>query len=392
MSGSMNPVYIQRLSAFLPNAPVSNDEMEKVLGQINGKPSRVRRVILRSNGILARHYVLDPATGEPRYNNAQLTAEAVRGLSGDGFSLSQIDVLACGTSSPDQLAPGHALMVHGELGNVPCEAVSFAGICCAGMGALKYAHMAVATGSAKRAVATGSEGVSTFLRSRQFNLETQATESDLEKRPELAFDRDFLRWMLSDGAGAMLLGPEKGHDGNGLSLRLEWIEIISYAHEQPACMYAGAEKLPDGRLRGWREYGSTVEAASRCVFTAKQDVRQLNDHVVKYTVERALSEVLKRHPMKPDDIRWFLPHYSSEYFRDLAHQGMKRIGFDVPQERWFSNLTQVGNVGSASPYLMLEELMRKHGVESGDRILLFIPESGRFSAAYVLLTAVNGAG
>src|SRR5689334_19473998 len=155
----MQPVYIQKLSAFLPNAPISNDEMEKVLGQINGKPSRVRRIILRSNGILARHYVIDPQTGEPRFNNAQLTAEAVRGLSGDGFSLSQLDLLACGTSSPDQIAPGHAVMVHGELGNVPCETVSMAGICCAGIGALKYAHMAVASGAARRAVATGSEVV-----------------------------------------------------------------------------------------------------------------------------------------------------------------------------------------------------------------------------------------
>lgn len=386
----MNPVYIQRLSAFLPNAPVSNDEMEKVLGQINGKPSRVRRIILRSNGILARHYALDPQTGEPRYNNAQLTAEAIRGLAGDGFSLSQMDLLACGTSSPDQLMPGHAVMVHGELSNVPCETASFAGICCSGISALKYAAMAVATGQARRAVATGSEIASTFMRSRQFNLETPASETDLEKRPELAFDRDFLRWMLSDGAGAMLLGAEPIQDR--VTLRLEWVEMISYAHEQPACMYAGAEKQPDGRLRGWREYASTLDAASRCTFTVKQDVRQLNDNVVKYCIERALPEVLRRRPLKPDDIRWFLPHYSSEYFRDHCHQAMKRAGFDIPQERWFTNLTQVGNVGSASPYLMLEELMRRHGVEPGDKILCFVPESGRFSAAYLLMTAVNAAG
>lgn len=386
----MNPVYIQRVAAFLPNAPVSNDEMEKVLGQINGKPSRVRRIILRSNGILTRHYVLDPVTGEPRYNNAQLTAEAVRALAGDGVSLSQIDLLACGTSSPDQLAPGHAVMVHGELGSVPCEAVSFSGICCAGVGAMKYAHMSVATGAAKAAVATGSEVVSTFMRSRQFRLETPASETDFEKRPELAFDRDFLRWMLSDGAGAMLLGPDPVHK-NGVALRLDWIEMISYAHEQPACMYAGAEKMADGRLKGWREYDSTVDAASRCAFTVKQDVRQLNDQVAKYCIERALPEVLRRRPMKADDIRWFLPHYSSEYFREICYQSLKRVGFDIPQERWFTNLTQVGNVGSASGYLMLEELVRRHGIEAGDRILMFVPESGRFSAAYALITAVNGA-
>jgi 3-oxoacyl-[acyl-carrier-protein] synthase-3 len=378
---AMNPVYIQRLAAFLPNAPVSNDEMEKVLGQINGKPSRVRRIILRSNGILARHYVIDPVTGEPRYNNAQLTAEAVRALAGDGVSLSQIDLLACGSSSPDQIAPGHASMVHGELGTVPCEAVSFSGICCAGMGAMKYAHMSVATGSARSAVATGSEVVSTAIRARMFATEGQATEDELKKRPELAFDRDFLRWMLSDGAGAMLLGPDRVTK-NGVALRLDWIEMMSYAHEQAACMYAGAEKLPDGRLRGWREYDSTVDAAQHCAFTLKQDVRQLNDQVVKYCIERALPEVLRRRNIKADDIRWFLPHYSSEYFRDHCHQAIKRVGFDVPQERWFSNLTSVGNVGSASAYLMLEELVRLHGIESGDR----------FSAAYALITAVNGAG
>ena len=70
---------------------------------------------------------------------------------------------------------------------------------------------------------------------------------------------------------------------------------------------------------------------------------------------------------------------------------IKRVGFDIPQERWFTNLTQVGNVGSASCYLMLEELVRRHGVEAGDKILMFVPESGRFSAAYALITAVNGA-
>jgi 3-oxoacyl-[acyl-carrier-protein] synthase III len=362
-----------------------------VLGQINGKPSRVRRIILRSNGILTRHYVLDRETGQPRYNNATLTAEAIRGLAGDGFSLGQLDLLACGTSSPDQLAPGHAVMVHGELGNVPCEAVSFAGICCAGMGALKYAHMAVQTGSARTAVATGSEVVSTFMRAQQFAIESLTTEEDLKKRPELAFDRDFLRWMLSDGAGAMLLGPTPVHK-NGVALRLDWIEMISYANEQTACMYAGADKNADGRLRGWREFASTVDAAQHCAFTVKQDVRQLNDHVVKYCIERALPEVLRRRHIKADDIRWFLPHYSSEYFRDHVHQAIKRVGFDVPQERWFTNLTQVGNVGSASPYLMLEELVRLHGVEAGDRILMFVPESGRFSACYALITAVNGAG
>jgi hypothetical protein len=57
-------VYITHLSAFLPNAPVSNDDMEAVLGQVGDRPSRARRTVLRSNGIQTRHYAVDPGHGK----------------------------------------------------------------------------------------------------------------------------------------------------------------------------------------------------------------------------------------------------------------------------------------------------------------------------------------
>ncbi|HSJ02079.1 MAG TPA: hypothetical protein VK956_06470, partial [Verrucomicrobium sp.] len=41
--------YITRLSKFLPNEPVPNDEMELTLGMVNGKPSRARSIVLRNN-------------------------------------------------------------------------------------------------------------------------------------------------------------------------------------------------------------------------------------------------------------------------------------------------------------------------------------------------------
>src|SRR5690606_19844421 len=129
----------------------------------NNKRSRAKNVILRSNGIKTRYYVIDPATGQPAFNNAELTAAAVRRLIGDGFDLKQMDCLACGTSSPDQILPNHAVMVHGELQSPPCEVFGAAGICVAGMNALKYAYLAVAAGEARNAVATGSEVASTFM-------------------------------------------------------------------------------------------------------------------------------------------------------------------------------------------------------------------------------------
>jgi len=101
-------VCITSLSRFLPGPPIANDEMEGILGQVGDKPSRARRIILRQNGIRQRHYVIDAQSGEAVYNNAALTAEAIRRLQGGRFSPESMDLLACGTSMADQLMPGSA--------------------------------------------------------------------------------------------------------------------------------------------------------------------------------------------------------------------------------------------------------------------------------------------
>jgi len=379
-------VYITRLAAFLPLEPVGNDRMEDVLGQIGGRRSRAKSVILRSNGIKSRHYVIDPETGKPRYNNAQLTAEAVRRLTGDGFSLDQLQLLACGTSSPDQLMPSHASMVHGELKCPPCEIAGASGICVSGMTAFKYAYMAVRADLVRNAVATGSEVASTYMAARNFEKESEAKLQELESRGELAFEKDFLRWMLSDGAAAVLLQDTPNADG--LSLRVDWVEQMSFANELEVCMYSGGDKREDGSLQGWREYENAEDWLKQSVFAVKQDVRLLNDNIIATTVERGLSLVRERRGIRPDDYDYFLPHYSSGYFRDRVYQGMKNIDFDLPQERWFTNLTSKGNTGSASIFIMLEELFASGQLRKGQRLLCYIPESGRFSVAYMQLTVV----
>lgn len=376
-------VYINDIAAFLPNDPVANDEMEGILGAINGHRSRARSLVLRNNGIKTRYYALDKQSGELRYTNTRLTVEAIRRLKLDP---AHIEVLSCGTSSPDQLMPGHGVMVHGELGATPCEVNSSAGICTAGMVALKYAWMSVLSGHSSNAVATGSELASTFMQAKNFEPESEARVTEMEQRPEIAFEKDFLRWMLSDGAGAMLLQPQPAADGP--SLRIDWLELRSYANAHPTCMYGGAEKNADGSLRGWREFDSLEEVLKRSVLTVKQDVKLLNDNIVRATVEEALPDIAARHGLQPGDIDYFLPHMSSEYFRPRLAEGLERIGFAIPQEKWFTNLDSKGNTGSASIYIMLEELFHSGRLQSGDRLLCFVPESGRFSTSFMHLTVI----
>jgi 3-oxoacyl-[acyl-carrier-protein] synthase III len=373
-------VFLTRTASFLPLEPVDNDDMEAVLGMVGGKPSKARRIVLRNNGIRHRHYALDRVTGLPVMTNAQMAAEAVRAL-GD---IGKVDSLAAATSRPDQLMPGHGVMVHGELGWPRLEVLSLSGICVAGAAAFKHAWLAVRAGDAQRAVAVASELASQGLHARNFDAEAEFKVKELEERPEIAFEKDFLRWMLSDGAGAVLL---ENKPSGPLSLKVEWVELSSAAHELPACMYSGAEKNADDTLTGWQEF-SPQEWATRSVFTVKQDVKLLNENVIRATLTDPLRELVKKYDLASQQIDWFLPHYSSRYFAEPVAAGLVAAGLNIPRENWFTNLFEKGNTGSASPYIMLDELFRSGRIKKGQKLLMYIPESGRFSSGFIFMEAV----
>jgi 3-oxoacyl-[acyl-carrier-protein] synthase-3 len=378
-------VYINDVSVFLPNDPVDNDQIQEIIGRIHDLPSRIKNRVLNNNKIEKRYYAIDPATGRLTHTNAQMTAEAIRGLKPyNHFIPDDIECLCCGTASADVIVPGHGLMVHGELGSLPCEVVSTAGICLCGMTAFKYAFMNVALGFSDNAVATGSERASSLMRSKCF--EHLPGDGDVKRHPVLAFESEFLRWMLSDAAGAVFMSSKKNPDR--LSLRVDWIDHVSYAGQYEVCMYMGAIKNDDGSVTGWRQLDSPKEALDKNYFSLKQDTGILNEAIVKVAIDMALARTIKKRNLKADELDWFLPHYSSDYFRDKVFNAMEDIGFAIPYEKWFTNLAYKGNTGSASIYVILEELFHSGKLKKGEKLLCFIPESGRFSIAYLHLTVV----
>ena len=377
----MMDVFITKASRFLPNDPVENDDMEAFLGMVDGKPSKARRVILRRNGIKQRYYALDK-DGNVTHTNVQMAANAVRGLLDDQLTIDDIDLLSCGTGSPEQLIPSHGVMVHGELGGKKhMEVVSFAGSCCSGADALKYAYMAVKLGLSKNAVAVASERSSAWMRASYFQKESEQL-AQLEDHPMLAFQKDFLRWMLSDGAFSVLLQGKPS--ASGLSLRLDWIDITSYANTKETCMYAAADKDADGHVKGWASFPQS-EWLTESIFAIKQDTRMLSEYIVPLGVQY-LIEMGKKHQFTPDDVDWFLPHMSSMFFKDVILEETAKQGFFIPEERWFYNLPKIGNIGSASAFAMLEELMDSGQLKQGQKVLVMVPESARFSYCYFMLT------
>jgi len=371
-------VYITRLSKFLPNNPISNDEIEDYLGKINNVSSKAKNIVLKQNGIKTRYYAIDK-NGNIKYTNSELTANAIKLLTDNNFKIEDIELLCCSTSFPDQIIPSHASMVHGELNGKAIEIISPSGVCCSSMSALKYGYLSVLSGNSRNAVCTGSELISPLLRSDFYNGEIEEKESNKIK-PLIGFEKDFLRWMLSDGAGAALL---ENKPSDKQHLKIEWIDLISCANELDVCMYAGAEK-ENNKLKSWKEYNQN-QWLDLSIFAIKQDVKIL-DKFIDSVGAKKLASILEKRKFDISQVDYILPHLSSEYFRHRFKNEMEKNGLNIPEEKWFTNLSYVGNVGSASIYLMLEEIFNSGKLIKGQKLLLLVPESARFTYAVSLLT------
>lgn len=377
-----NDVFITGTSCYFPNKPVSNEDMEDFLGLITGKHSRIKPVILKQNGIKQRYYAL---TKEQKitHTNAEMAVNSIlQLLKNSDISNSEIELLSCATSSPDQMLPSHASMVHGLLKNKPLEIFSASGICLSCLQAFKTAFWGVLSGEKRNAICSTSELTSATLLSKNYDIEYEKC-ADLGVQPYMALEKDFLRFMLSDGASAVLL---QDNPGNGKALHVEWVEMTSYANELPTCMYMGAERKENGELKSWKSFNN-LERMEQSLFVVKQDVKLLGAHAVPYWAKH-IKYCLEKHNVAPESISYVLPHVSSMFFYDKIINELKGIGIGIDESKWFTNLSKVGNIASAAIFAILDEFWKTHELKSGEKILLLVPESGRFSYGTVLLSVV----
>jgi 3-oxoacyl-[acyl-carrier-protein] synthase III len=437
---SQSDAYITSMGTYLPGEPVSNDDMEAYLGRINGKSSRLRGRILKSNGITSRHYAIDQQQ-RTTHQNSELAALAVLNCLGRSpVDAADVDMLAVASTQGDLPLPGIASIVQSALNLPPCEILSTHGVCSSGIMALKSAVNSVRLGETQNAVVCASELASRLLKGSRY---------EMANAEALNFEAEFLRWMLSDGAGAMLVQPQarKG----GLSLRVNWIKILSYAADFNLCMSCGtadqkawtvplseehdSSSKPNGgaisafdgqdpfvgnsgpivtdpRMAGaaattmcldpaiaephrffpnavsWQDYPSYALAEKAGALLIRQDLKTL-EAIVRVGVEGFL-KLTSAGKVSAVDIDHFVCHYSSHYFRSEIMKLMKLLGCYIPEEKWFSNLYTKGNTGCAAIFIALEELFLSGRLIPGQTVFCVVPESGRFCTAYMHLTVMEG--
>ena len=363
-------VFLTATGAFYPGEPVDNERIDDYVAPLNGTSSRLKRRILAENGIEQRYYST-AGDGRTRYGAARMAAEAIQAcLAAGEVRLDDVELLCTGTSGGDATLPGFANMVQGELTAPPMATSSHAGVCAAGIAALQHAAMALESGRARRAVVATSEVPSRLFKRSRF----------ASRGYDIDFDAHFLRWMLSDAAGAWLL---ESRPRTARTLRLRGVHLRSFAGDYPVCMQVG---LAAGSQQSYLDYDSFAAAEADGAYALRQNIRLLPNLFDLGIHEYA--RLVKGGWIDPARVDHFLCHYSSQRFAPVVRDLLDKAGLSIPEDRWYSNLRTRGNTGAASIFVMLDDFLRERDPQPGERILCFIPESGRFTVAYVLFEVV----
>lgn len=357
--------FLTATGAYLPGDPIGNSQIGDFLGFLDGEAD-VAQSVLKMNGIVQRHYAQDRRQCAT-HDVYALATNAAQSCLAAGSPLAPITYLAAGTTYAPLAAPGIASILHDRFKAAgiiehPLEISSHAGICTSSAAALVAAVRSIKSGEHKAALSVGTEHASEVLKSSVIRpIDDRAAYADVRKSQW--FMAVFLRYMLSDGAGAWLLENQPRREG--LSLRVDWTHSMSFAHEAPLCM--------------------KLDNATRLV---SQDVTILSRYFYNLA-GKFVSTALDLHREQLQAYRMVLPHLSSFFFQRKMEKMMQSLaqGVEHPIPYW-TNLATAGNTGAASIYVMLHDYLRQHPPAHGDRLLLFIPESGQFNFVLISLTAV----
>ena len=195
----------------------------------------------------------------------------------------------------------------------PLEISSNAGVCSSAAAAFVAAVRAVASGDHSAAMCVGAEHSSEVLKASAIRpIDDRNKHENLHN--SRWFMSVFLRFMLSDGAGAFMLKDKPNN--KGVSLQVDWTHSLSLANQAPLCM-----KLEN--------HNSLLS----------QDVSILSKYLFP-TAEIFLENALRNHNESVDAYTIVLPHLSSFFFRRKLERVIANLGANPKRRRHIGPTSQ----------------------------------------------------
>lgn len=314
-------VKIAGVGKRLPGRVVTNEEIAR---RLDSTPEW----ILTHTGVASRHVA---GTDE---SAATLGAAAAReALAAAGVVPDEVGLVIVATSSSDYGAyPSTACLVQAELGCHDAAAFDLSAACSGFVYGLEMARCYLTCHPDRKALVVGTE-----VLSRQLDWSDRSNAM-----------------LFGDGAGAVVLATESADGDDG-----------------PSASLLGADGT--GATMILREAGCRrplcADPVGETVATQPVPYLRMDGHAVFSFAVRKLAEVVERLcgqvGTTPAALDLIIPHQANLRIIDAVARRM-----NLPPDRFFINLREVGNTSSASIPICLADAVRTGAVRNGMRVAL----------------------
>lgn len=299
---------------YLPEKILTNKDLEKFMDTTD-------EWIRQRTGISQRHVV------EKGQGSSDVAAPAaLMAIKNAGVDPKDIDLIVCGTTSPDHIFPTTGCVVQAKIGASNAAAYDVNAACSGFVYALATADAFIKTGRYKNVLTIGVDVASSYL-----NYERRETAV-----------------LFGDGAGAVVMQP----DENGHGILMTYLGADGAASDL-LHMVAGGSKEP---IRA-----DNVNSPSRDIVMKGPELFKRAVLVFGEAIQKALDET----GLTVDDIALFIPHQANTRIIQTAADRMK-----IPAEKVYMNMDKVANTTAGSIPLALSQAVEEGRVKKGDYVLL----------------------
>jgi 3-oxoacyl-[acyl-carrier-protein] synthase-3 len=374
MSETLKRVCVVGTGSFLPNEPVPNDRIDDVLGHLTEAPEKVQtfirtvgRRMLNTGGIETRHFAVDPETHALTHTITSLgEAAARRALEMAGRKPTDVDLLLLSSSSYDTTTPPTSTLLQESLGIESCAEMEIHSNC-SGVGkCMQIACDALRLGRYETALVVYSQLSSVYLRACYFN------------QPQMNKTQATLRYILADGAGAVLLEASDNDSGKLLPGEVLGTHVESVGGKLKPAMTAGGGvgDIVSGNNPAREVWERGSHHLDQDFFAVNRDAGPFLLNGVQHMLA-----ALERRPDEFDHYVWSIPTMQL-YDGNIPHL-LERLHARPEQMKFRAR--HCGYCGGAAILIHLDEMVRSGELERGETVVLHSVESSKWmSAGFVL--------
>jgi len=352
--------------SYFPGKPITIHQVDEYLGELTEAPQKISRWLKRMKKLMEEllevenyYFAIDPITKEFTEDNITMSVKAAKNaLKVADIDISEIDFISYGSAHQDQM-PTTSVRIQEELGIERCAEMGIHANCTSAYKALAVAHDFIKNGRFKTALVLSSSMSSSELRADYYNQK-------IVKKEEL-----FLRYFLSDGAGAIILQADESEKPKGLFLENVYFESVG--GKKPAAML---NKRPAYWMNPKEEYEKGYHHLAQMFNENLHEHFNEKDNSVFF---KGLRRMINLYNIDISKLKYFQVNFPSKHISEMVLEETSELGI-LPQTI-YSKMSSMGYLGPPMAFVVLDEIFRNEKLQKDDLILSFVTEVSKFMQA-----------